>query len=328
MDYWGTPEITARLVTYFGCNHPYEMLEKLNVDFVIPVSPRYIGPDLPSGIDVFWRKGRQVDYGTGSYWEITEFPLAGFTSIKEIEENYSWPNPDWWDYQNIPQQVQSWINYPVRGGGSEPFLIYKDLRGQQQAMVDLVENPELVEYCLGKLFELAYQDTLRILEAIPDRVDYSYVAEDLGGQTNLLFSPQLIRQFLFPGMKRMIELIHSAGAKVFHHDDGNISRILPDLIELGIDILNPIQWRANGMDRINLKSMYGDRLIFHGGMDNQYTLPFGNREQVRQEVLDNIEILGKNGGYILAPCHNIQAVTPLENILTMYETGYEVGQLN
>ena len=125
----------------------------------------------------------------------------------------------------------------------------------------------------------------------------------------------------------MIELAHQAGAYVFHHDDGNITRILPELVDLGIDILNPIQWRADGMERETLKRQYGGRLVFHGAMDNQYTLPFGSVEDVCQEVRENLQILGEGGGYILAPCHNIQPNTPLENILTMYQTGYEEGFL-
>jgi uroporphyrinogen decarboxylase len=325
MDYWGTPEITDKLMHHLGCEDRYSMLKKLCVDFVISVAPAYVGPPLPANTDVFGRRGRSIDYGTGAYWEVIENPLAEHNSVNEIESNYRWPEPDWWDYSVIPSQVAGWEDYPIRGGGSEPFLIYKELRGQQQAMLDLVENPEIVDYCLGKLFNLAYQETLRIFEAIHGRVDFSYVAEDLGGQTNLLFSPQHIRTFLFPGMRRMIELIHSAGAKVFHHDDGNIMKILPELVNLGIDVLNPIQWRASGMDRAELKNRYAETLVFHGGMDNQYTLPFGTIEQVEQEVLDNLTILGKGGGYILAPCHNIQAVTPVENILTMYRTGYSAG---
>jgi uroporphyrinogen decarboxylase len=126
-------------------------------------------------------------------------------------------------------------------------------------------------------------------------------------------------------MKRMIDLAHSAGAYVFHHNDGNITRILPELVELGIDILNPIQWRADGMDRKWLMENFGDRLVFHGAVDNQYTLPFGSVDEVRQEVIDNITIFGPNGGYILAPCHNIQPNTPIENIIAMYQTGYEMG---
>jgi uroporphyrinogen decarboxylase len=148
----------------------------------------------------------------------------------------------------------------------------------------------------------------------------------MGGQSDLLLSPAHIRQFLLPGMKRMIALSHQAGVSVFHHNDGNCRRILPELVEAGIDLLNPIQWRTPGMDRESLKAEFGERLIFHGGMDNQQTLPFGTVADVRREVEDSLRLLGKGGGYILAPCHNIQAITPPENIVAMYEACRELGQ--
>jgi uroporphyrinogen decarboxylase len=126
-------------------------------------------------------------------------------------------------------------------------------------------------------------------------------------------------------MKRTIDLSHQGGAFVFHHNDGAIRRIIPDMIAAGIDVLNPIQWRCGGMEREALKRDFGAKLVFHGGMDNQRTLPFGSVEDVRREVLDNLRVLGAEGGYILAPCHNIQALTPPENIVAMYETCYEHG---
>jgi uroporphyrinogen decarboxylase len=317
-DYWGTPETGLQLQRHFGTATLNEALDCMQVDYLITVGPRYVGLPLPPHSDVFGVQYRNVDYGTGIYPEAATHPLAGFNSPEEIEDHYHWPTPDLWDYSNIPAQVRGHEDRAVRGGGSEPFLTYKYLRGDVQAMIDLVENPEIVEYCLGKLFDLAYTDTLRIYESIPGRVDLSYVAEDMGGQADLMFSPRHIRRFLFPGMKRMIDLAHSAGVFVFHHNDGNITRILPELVDLGIDALNPIQWRADGMDRATLKRQFGDRIIFHGAVDNQYTLPFGTVAEVRQEVQDNLRILGAGGGYILAPCHNIQPVTPIANILAMY----------
>lgn len=318
-DYWGTPETGEMLMRHFGVATLHDALDRLQVDYIVKVVPCYVGPALPPHTDVFGVLHRDVDYGSGVYAETISHPLAGYNSVAEIEANYRWPDPDWWDYSDIPNQVRGYEDHPIRGGGSEPFLDYKNLRGDAQAMIDLVENPEIVEYCLGKLFDLAYANTLRIYEAIPGRVDFSYVAEDMGAQTDLMISPRHIRQYLFPGMKRMIELVHSVGAYAFHHNDGNIIRILPELVELGIDVLNPIQWRAGGMDRALLKQRFGERIIFHGGMDNQHTLPFGTVEEVRQEVRDNLRILGAGGGYILAPCHNIQPLTPLENILAMYD---------
>ena len=124
----------------------------------------------------------------------------------------------------------------------------------------------------------------------------------------------------------MIDLSHESGVYAFCHSDGAIKRIIPDLIEIGIDILNPIQWRCRDMEREVLKHDFGQDLVFHGGVDNQRTLAFGNVDEVREEVIYNIEILGAGGGYILAPCHNIQAVSPPENVVAMYETALEFGE--
>jgi uroporphyrinogen decarboxylase len=352
MDYWSTPEFSVKLIKHLELSRKSEAelvkdlagpvydstlkpvdgyaalqqaLASMHVDFVITVGPEYVGPPLEKDTDVFGIRYRSIQYGSGEYSEAATHPLANYQSVEEIEANYRWPNPDWWDYSLIPQQIAAWESYPIQGGGSEPFLLYKNLRGDEQAMMDLVLNPQIVEFCLGKLFDLAYQRSLRIYETIPDKVNITYVAEDMGGQDNLMFSKRHIRQFLLPGMKRIIDLAHQAGAYVFHHNDGNCRAILPDMLELGIDVLNPIQWRSKGMEREGLKADFGERLIFHGGVDNQYTLPFGSVDEVRQEVLDNLRILGAGGGYILAPCHNIQPVSPPENVVAMYQTCYETS---
>ncbi len=191
--------------------------------------------------------------------------------------------------------------------------------------MDLALRPEMVHACLDRLFDLAYKRTERIYDQIPGQVVISYVAEDLGSQESLLFSLDTIREFFLPRMKRMMDLVHDAGAYVFTHSDGAVRDVIPDFIQMGTDVLNPVQWRCAGMERAALKRDFGDRLCFHGGMDNQETLPFAGVEEVRAEVLDNLRILGAGGGYILAPCHNIQAVSPPENIVAMYETAYENG---
>ena len=276
--------------------------------------------------DLYWLA--TVQYVGGVYGECIHHPLAAFQSVEEIEANYHWPQHDWWDYSAIPEQVKGHEHRPIRGGGSEPFLHYCSLRGQEQAYMDLSLNPGIVHYCLDKLFDLAYEQTRRTFEAVPGKVLFSYVAEDLGSQEHLLFSPAHIREFLLPRMKRMVDLVHSAGAYVFTHSDGAVRDILPDLKAIGVDILNPIQWRCAGMERKALKRDFGKAFVFHGGVDNQQTLAFGSVDDVRQEVLDNLRILGAGGGYILAPCHNIQSVSPPENIVAMYETGYENGWVN
>ncbi len=322
-DYWATPEATQKLMDYLGCESIEPIYDRLHIDRPVAVGGRYVGPDPRAGEDIFGCRHRDVDYGTGVYSELVHSPLAEYSAVSEIEADYQWPDPDWWDYSHIPEEVAKYPDRAVQGGGSEPVLIYKKLRGEAQAFMDLILHPDIVHYCLDKLFDLAYKNTERIYDQIPGQVMISYVAEDLGSQEGLMYSPQHIREYMLPRMKRMMDLAHDAGVYVFHHSDGAVREILPDMIASGIDVLNPVQWRCKGMDREALKRDFGDRLVFHGAMDNQYTLPFGTVEEVRQEVLDNIAILGRGGGYILAPCHNIQAVGPAENVVAMYETVFE-----
>ena len=325
MDYWATGEATQKLLAYLECDFD-EAMRRLHIDIPLGVGGRYVGPEPPEGENIFGLKYRAIDYGTGTYSEVANAPLADYETVEAIEKNYHWPSPDSWDYSHLPDAIKGQEHRPIKGGGSEPFLQYCQLRGLEQAMMDLVLYPEIVDYGLGKLFDLAYESTRRIYEAIPGQVLFSYVAEDLGSQHSLLMSREHIQRFLLPHMKRMMDLAHSADAYVFTHSDGAIREVIPDLIEIGMDVLNPIQWRLPGMEREGLKEDFGDRVIFHGAVDNQETLPFGTVEDVRQEVEANLRILGAGGGYILGPCHNIQAVSPPENIVAMYEVGYEVGR--
>jgi uroporphyrinogen decarboxylase len=324
MDIWITPEAAENLQRCLGCDWE-GVLKRLRIDTPVTVAGRYVGPPLPDGADMWGVRCKRVQYGAGAYDEAVNAPLAGYGSVDEIEAEYRWPSPDWFDYSHIPAEIAGKEDRIIRGGGSEPFLRYKVLRGDSQAFMDLIEHPDIVHYCLDKMFELCYQDTLRIFEAVPGRVSITYVAEDLGGQDGLMCSPEHIREFLFPRMKRMADLTHQAGAFVFNHSDGGFREVIPDIIGLGADVLNPIQWRCRGMDREGLKRDFGAKLVFHGGVDNQQTLPFGSTDDVRAEVVDNYAILGAGGGYILAPCHNIQSITPPENIVAMYETGYDAG---
>jgi len=324
-DYWTTDEARDRLMAHLGVGTEEELFARLHIDAKVAVGPRYVGPRLPDDTDIYGCRFRDTAYGGGVYRECVSSPLAGFATVDEIRRGYRWPSPDWYDYSGLPAQIRGRESRPIQGGGSEPFLIYKKLRGDVQAFVDLVENPEIVHYCLDKLFELAYVNTQRIYEAIPGKVMVSYVAEDMGGQEDLMISPAQAREFLLPRMKRVIDLAHQAGAFVFHHNDGAVRKIIPDMIALGIDVLNPVQWRCRGMEREGLKRDFGERIVFHGGVDNQQTLPFGTTADVRREVADNIATLGRGGGYIIAPCHNIQAVSPPENVVALYETAHELG---
>ena len=324
-DIWATAEAMAALRRHTRTASARELYEKLHIDAVVTVAPRYVGPPLPPLTSEYGVRHRDVSHAGGVYREAVYHPLAEFDTVEELEVGYRWPSPDWYDYSDIPALAAEWSDYPIRGGGSEPLLRYIGLRGREQALMDLVENPELVHHCLDRLFAIAEANTLRIIEQIPGRVDLTYVAEDLGTQTELMYSPAHIEEYLFPRMRHIIELSHQAGAYVFHHDDGAVRAIVPGLIDLGIDLLNPIQWRCAGMEREALKRDFGGQITLHGGMDNQQTLAYGDEEAVRAEVRDNLAILGGGGGYVLAPCHNLQVVTPPEIVVAMYDEAYRVA---
>lgn len=326
MDYRATPEATARLLAHLGVATLEQAFARLHIDPIVDVGPRYTGPAIPSDSDIYGIGYEDTDYGSGHYHNAVRHPLAGFETVAAIRRNYCWPDLDCYDYSVLAGQVAGQEGAVIRGGGSEPFATYKWLRGVEQAYVDLYEHPDIVHYCLDKLYELCLEKTRRCYEAIPGRIIWTWVAEDLGTQEGLLISLAHIEEYLIPHMRRMATLVHEQGGYVFHHSDGAVRANLPNMIEkVGIDVLDPVQWRCAGMDRQGLARDFGERLSFHGGMDNQQTLPFGSVAEVRREVEENYRVLGARYGYILGPCHNIQSVSPPENVVAMYDAGYELG---
>ncbi len=327
-DYWGTEEVTARLLKDLACATEDDLWRKLRVDRTHAVAPRFIGPKPEPGKDIWGVTYREQRYGEnlGSYREVEHHPLAEMTDPAELE-NHIWPDADWFDYSEIRQDLEKLEEWPVMAGHYEPLLYYSALRGFERMLMDLSVAPEFAERVLQKIFDFLYEYTKRIFEAAGERggILYTYVAEDLGTQNGLLIGLDMIDRFLIPRMRAMVDLAHSFGIKAFHHDDGACREVLPRMVDIGIDILNPIQWRCPGMDREGLKRDFGDAFVFHGGVDNQHTLPFGTPEDIRTEVAENIRILGADGGYIVAPCHNIQPNTPTENIVALYDAVEKYG---
>lgn len=328
-DYQATKEVTRRLLSELGCSSERELWERLGVDICVrlgPIHPRAVEDDWHTqSLWSVWHVGtRAVTYGDGLgvYVESVTHPLARAETVADIGR-FDWTNPDEWEVSNLRARCQPWRDYPIIGGCYEPFYLYCHLRGLEQALEDLLLNPALVEAALERIYYIHEAIIRRSLEAAADLISFIYVAEDLGTQESLLMSLASFRRFLKPWMRRMIDLVHSYGVKVFHHDDGAVRPVLPELIDLGIDILNPVQWRCRGMEREGLARDFGSAVVFHGAVDNQWTLPFGTPGDVRREVAENIRILGKR--YIVAPCHNIQPNTPTENILALYDAVREFG---
>jgi uroporphyrinogen decarboxylase len=330
-DYGATPEVTKALLEALKCPDLESLYIALHIDAVDPVWAPRIGGDRPvdPDTDIWGIRYRKVTYGGGQgyYNEAIAAPLAGITTVEQVHE-HPWPSADDHDYDAFAHQLKQLRGHrPVRAGGYEPFLIYCRLRGMEQAYMDLLVEPEVADAILEHIFDYHYRLNERMFEIGHGKIDITGVAEDLGGQTSLLMGLDQIRRFLLPRQKKMADLARSHGIHIAYHTDGAAREAIPDLINVtGIELLNPIQWRCPGMEREGLVRDFGDRIVFHGAMDNQHTLPFGSPQDVRDEVLDNIRLFAP-ARWICAPCHNIQPVTPIANILAMYETIWQHGKL-
>lgn len=328
-DIWMTDEVRRKLVDHFGSMERAE--EVLRIDGMPGVAPTYVGPTVPDlGPDEstnFWgMRFRNVQYATGVYAEQYHHPLALAKTTKDLDA-YPWPSEDWFDYSGIAAAARKLHERKVVSAGyMAPFYYHNLLRGLERSLTDPHDDPGLTHEILERIGRFFYEHHRRIFESADGLVDVSQVTDDYGSQTGPLISLETFREFYRPWLQRFIDLCHGFGVKVFHHDDGAIRPFLTDLCRMGIDILNPVQHTCPGMDLEGLKRDFGDRLCFHGAIDNQRVLPFGSAEEVRAEVRHAIDALASDGtGYILAPCHNIQAVTPIENIVAMYEEAHRYG---
>ena len=186
--------------------------------------------------------------------------------------------------------------------------------------MDLMIAPEIPRSIMNRIADVHVENTRRVLDLLGDRLDLVYFYDDVAAQTSLLISPETWRAEVRPHHQRLVELAHGRGVPVMYHCDGAIDPLIPELIELGIDVLNPIQPGTAGMEARRLKEAFGDRLAFHGGIDIVDVLPHGTPEAVAAEVSRQVEVLGQGGGYVLCSPHHIQPDTPIDNVIAMYDT--------
>lgn len=323
VDLWALPPVTFQLRSHFRLEKDAAVWQALGVD-LRSVWPEYIGPQpkvYPNGswID-WWGIHKKM---VGPFDEIVNYPLAGLCSVEEIEK-YSWPDPGWFDYKGLQQMCEQFENYAlvIRDPGPYATCVLRVamyLRSMDQFMRDLVLNPEIAQAILSRVARFYLEMNRWILESVGDRTDICFIADDMGTQDRLLISPNMFDQFIKPHLKQFIDLAKEHGQRVMYHSCGAIKPLIPRFVDLGIDILNPIQVSAQGMDPAELKREFGESLCFHGAMDVQTVLSRRGPDEVKEEVSKLCSILGAKGGYILAPTNNILPGTPLENILAAYE---------
>jgi len=255
-------------------------------------------------------------YGEGRYTEMVGHPLADDQAV----ESYEGPDPHRPELYALAVSVlpefqdEYWI---VGVTVTTIFECAWALRGYEALLMDFVANPDLAE----RILDIPYRYHLAAATKLVEMgVDMIWVGDDVGMQTGMLISPAHWRKFLKPRMADFIATLKQVNphVQVAYHSDGMIYPIIPDLIEIGVNVLNPIQPAC--MDPAWLKQEYGDRLCFWGSIDEQYTLPFGKPSDVAEEVMTRLRTLGKNGGLILGPTHHVQLDTPMENFWAMVNT--------
>lgn len=331
-DMWATPEVWDMLFSHFQVDDRLALYDKLGIDGIFSIKPPYIGPPPPEEDNYEedeWGMGyRQQPYASGVYRELVHHPLAEAETIADLKA-YNWPSPDWYDYTALPELAAQYPDRAIECGYTAIFYWHNRLRGLERSLMDPILRPDFTHYLIERVSEFFSEYHRRCFEAGRGLIDITQVTDDFGAQTGLLISPKLFDTFYRGPIQRAIDLARSYGIIIFHHDDGDLRQLLPTLVEMGIEVLNPIQWRCGNWDLAALKAEYGERLCFHGAVDNQQTLPFGTPDDIRAEVKHLITTLASDQtGFIMAPCHNLQPNTPVENIITMYEAAREYGSFD
>jgi uroporphyrinogen decarboxylase len=281
-----------------------------------------------SNRDIWGAQRRRVAAAHGAYEELASYPLGDARSLDELRR-YRWPTPDWWCFDSLRADIAA-LNrpetYSIRFRAGSIFETAWSLYGFERFLCDLAADPVLPRYIMERITEVHTANLRAVLRAAGDLLDVIYFYDDFASQTGLLLGPETYDRHLRPFHQRLIDIAAQSGKPVMLHSCGAVAPLIPRLIEMGVNILNPIQPRARGMEPEQLARAFGGRLAFHGGIDIQELLPRSTPSQVKAEAARVAEVLGDNGGYILASAHHIQADTPVENVLAMYDvpdTGVE-----
>lgn len=320
VDFWAEPIVEDRLLADLGLENQDSLLDRLEVDIrpLVPVEPPFktISPGIREN---FWgERWKKMEILGNEEWIHIPGALSKAKAMQDLER-FNWPTPDIIDYSVLKDQADKHPEHALKYGFSDIFERPSLVRGIENFLCDLTERPEMAHYLIEKFTVFYSEDLTRALEAAGGRIDIYLSLTDLGTQSGPLISLKMFDAFVKPYLKRLFSIAHQAGVKTLFHTCGASRFFIPGLIEAGMDILNPIQVRASGMVPRELKAEFGDKICFHGGVDIQETLPKGSPQEVQAEVKTRIEELGRNGGYILCPTHNLQNDTPTRNILAMYD---------
>ncbi|MDO8683550.1 MAG: uroporphyrinogen decarboxylase family protein [Armatimonadota bacterium] len=320
-----TPEIDSALISYFN-GRDYREAFEVDFRFVNPDGGTPLRqPEPGSSISHYdmWGVGYSLvqNNAGGVYAEATELNLAKLQTM-DLVAKYPWPSPDDYEYSVIPAKIEAVKDFAVCfGNASIPDIIngVGRGRGMEQVLVDIITEDEIGIAIIDHRIDFYYEWCKRGLEAGKGKIDILCIGEDIGSQKGPTMSPKTFDSFFRPRIEKFIELAHNYGAKAMMHSCGSTRLLQSRLIDMGLDILDAVQPEPVGMNPIELKQEFGDKLTYCGMISAQQTLPHGTVEECRAEARHRIDVIGKGGGYIFAPAHCIQPDTPIENVLAIYE---------
>jgi len=270
-----------------------------------------------------------------TYVEVVKHPLAN-ADMKDLE-NYDWPDPytipnlriKTQPLRNEAKELYEHTDYAIVGGyiGGQILERCWYLRGMEQFMIDLSNNREFATTLMDRILEVEKGFMDLFLRAVGKYIHIIIVSDDLGSQRGPLISPKMYRALIKPRHKELYRFIKKrTNAKILQHSDGAVFPFIEDLIDVGVDILNPLQPLAGGKDLRRIKRIFGKDLSLWGGFDIQNILPSGSQKSIQEEVKETLKMLAPGGGYIFSPAHNIQGDVPPENIVSMYKSAHTYGR--
>lgn len=320
-DYGAHRSVTERLIEKLGVADEEELLQALNVDMrrvFLDYSQPDTGPDRDGYYRTMWgTRYRRDEQGQAYDWIP---PFHEDTTLEDVLA-HPWPDPDALDYSNVLPQCEKYFgHYATFGAPWSPFFHEVGwLIGQENFFIWMITKAEVVQAIIDGVVNYEVEVTRRFLEAAGGKLDITYFGNDFGTQRGLTISPPMWQRFFRQPLKRFFDVSHDYGCKVMKHSCGAIRDIIPWMIEDGVDLLDPIQVRAEGMEFSRLVRDFGGRLTFHGAVDTQHTLPFGTVEEVRAQVRFYLDLTRERGGYILCGSQEFIEDIPLDNILAMYD---------
>ncbi|HXG24977.1 MAG TPA: uroporphyrinogen decarboxylase family protein [Chthonomonadales bacterium] len=302
----------------------------------VGIGPTKLRTDFTGYFDSLPPRARIDEWGIGHLpTESTErghSHLEGFVypmlKLRTRKDALDYPLPDIeaeYRYEHLPKQIASFHNRGLPVSGMMHCTIFEVawyMRSMEQLLMDFVDNAEFAETLLDRILSKRVIQAQRYAEL---GLDIIQMGDDVASQRGMLMSVSMWRRWLKPRLARVIAAARTVRPDIliFYHSDGNVTEIVPDLIEIGVDILNPVQ--SECMDVVTLKRLYGDHLSFWGTIGTQTTLPFGTPEDVRREVKTRVETVGVGGGLLLAPTHMIEPDVPWENVVALVEAVEEFG---